>query len=162
MSDHVKRVVVIGLGDLFRQDEGVGVHVLRMLAENPWLPEAELLEGSPARLTELSQEEAIDKLIVVDAVRAGREPGAIARVSLRDIAEQPSPILSLNEQHLLDTLGLLRRMGMRVGEIIIYGVEPGQNGWGTELSQAVSECLPYLAMRVQQEISVFPSEDHVA
>jgi hydrogenase maturation protease len=161
MTEQEKRVVVLGLGDPFHQDEGVGVHVLRMLADNPWLPDAELLEGSPARLTEISRVDGIDKLVVVDALRSGRTPGSIARVSLKDITEQPSPLLSMNEQLLLDTLSTLRQLGLRVGEIVIFGVEPGQTGWGTDLSEEVAGCLPYLAMRVQREISFSPNEDHI-
>jgi hydrogenase maturation protease len=154
-------VVVLGLGNLLRQDEGVGLHVVRALSAAPFADRAELVDGGPAMLEALSQWREIDKLVVIDAVRAGREPGSIARVVLRQVAEQPSPVLALNEQELLEGLALLRRLGVKVGEIVVYGVEPKATDWGTELSDTVSACLPQLAEQVEREIRGSPGEDQL-
>lgn len=156
-----RRVVVLGLGNLLRQDEGVGLHVVRALSAAPFADRAELVDGGPAMLEALSQWREIDKLVVIDAVRAGREPGSIARVVLRQVAEQPSPVLALNEQELLEGLALLRRLGVKVGEIVVYGVEPKATDWGTELSDTVSACLPQLAEQVEREIRGSPGEDQL-
>jgi hydrogenase maturation protease len=145
-------VVVLGLGNLLRQDEGVGLHAVRALSVGPCADRAALVDGGGAMLEALSQWREIDKLVVIDAVRAGREPGSIARVALREVAEQPSPVLAVNEQELLEGLALLRRLGVKVGEIVVYGVEPKATGWGMELSETVSACLPLLAEHVEREI----------
>jgi len=154
-------VVVMGVGNLLRQDEGVGVHALRMLAEIGYGGEVELVEGSAVMLEALSGRKAIDKLVVIDALKGGREPGTIARVALREMADRPSPTLSVNEQELMEALGLLRRLGLRVGEIVIYGVEPGETGWGMELSEPVAACLPRLAAQIERELGLASGEEQL-
>lgn len=159
MSSHVKTVVVLGVGNLLRQDEGVGVHAVRALSVGPCAERAALVDGGTAVFEALSQWRDIDKLVVIDALKAGREPGSIARVSLREVADRTAPALSVHEHGLLDQLALLRQAGLKIGEIVIYGVEPGETGWGTELSEAVAACLPLLEARMSRELDWMPTEE---
>jgi hydrogenase maturation protease len=159
MSSNVKTVVVLGVGNLLRQDEGVGVHAVRALSVGPCAERAALVDGGTAVFEALSQWRDIDKLVVIDALKAGREPGSIARVSLREVADRTAPALSVHEHGLLDQLALLRQAGLKIGEIVIYGVEPGETGWGTELSEAVAACLPLLEARMSRELDWMPTEE---
>jgi hydrogenase maturation protease len=159
MSGVGKRVVVIGIGDPMRQDEGVGVHALRALAAGRCADRAELVGDSQGVFAALSRERDIQKLVVLNAMRAGRSPGSIARVSLRELEGRPGPALSLHEQGLLDTLAYLGKAGLRVGEIVIYWVEPEKTGWGMELSEQVEECLPRLAAQVERELGLGPTDE---
>lgn len=155
-----EKVVVLGVGNLLRQDEGVGVHAVRALWGSPWSERAEFVDGGTEVFEALSQWREIDKLVVIDALRSGREPGSIARVALRDVADRPSPALAVNE-NLLQGLSLLRRLGVRVGQIVVYGIEPAATGWGTDLSDAVSACLPQLAARLESEIGGAGAEEQM-
>ncbi len=148
----MRRVVVMGVGNILRQDEGVGVHALRLFAESGWMSGVDLVDGGTSVFDALSGWRQIDKLVVLDAVRAGREPGAIARMSLREVADRTGPALSVHEHGLLDALGSLRQAGLRVGEVVIYGVEPAETGWGTDLSSQVAASLPLLAARLREEL----------
>jgi len=152
-------IVVLGVGNLLRQDEGVGVHAVRALLGAQFEEWAELVDGGTAVFEALSGWEQIGKLIVIDAVRAGREPGSISRLSLRDVADRTAPALSVHEHGLLDALGSLQQAGLRVGEVVIYGVEPANAGWGTDLSASVAESLPLLAARLREEFGLAPSEE---
>lgn len=148
----MKKVVIIGVGNLLRQDEGIGVHAVRVLADGPCGESASFVDGGTAVFDALSDWKDIDKLVVIDALKAGREPGSIARVSLRDVADRDAPALSVHEHGLLDQLALLKQAGLKVGEIVIYGVEPQDTGWGTELSEPVAECLPMLEAQMAREL----------
>ncbi len=159
MASAVDRAVVLGVGNLLRQDEGVGVHAVRALVEADWGEGVALVDGGTAVFDALSGWREIEKLVVIDALRAGREPGSIVRVSLREVADRTAPALSVHEQGLLDALALLQQGGLRVGEIVIYGVEPGETGWGTELSEPVADCLPFLAAQVREELASLSSEE---
>jgi hydrogenase maturation protease len=159
MESVVKKVVVIGVGNLLRRDEGVGVHAVRALASGPCAECASLVDGGTEVFEALSDWRDIDKLVVIDALRGGREPGSIVRVSLRELADRDAPALSVHEHGLLDQLGLLQRAGLRVGEIVIYGIEPGETGWGTELSEAVEDCLPLLEVHMAREVGWRPMEE---
>ena len=155
----MKKVVIVGVGNLLRQDEGVGVHAVRVLATGPCAESASFVDGGTAVFDALSDWKDIDKLVVIDALKAGREPGSIARVSLRDVADRDAPALSVHEHGLLDQLALLKQAGLKVGEIVIYGVEPQDTGWGTELSEPVAECLPLLEAQMARELGWMLSEE---
>ena len=72
------RVVVIGVGNTFRRDDGAGISVVQ--AVRPFLPasvEIMELDGEPARLVEAWDDAAA--AFVVDAVRTGAPAGTIHR-----------------------------------------------------------------------------------
>ncbi len=41
---------------------------------------------------------------------------------------------------------------VKVGDVVVYGVEPQETGWGTELSEAVAGSLPRLEMQLAQDL----------
>ena len=159
MSGAMSPIVVLGVGDLLRQDEGVGVHAVRALLGAQFEEWAQLVDGGTAVFEALSGWQEIGKLIVIDAVRGGRDPGSISRLSLREVADQTAPELSVHEHGLLAALGLLQRAGLRVGEVVIYGVEPESAGWGTDLSGPVAASLPLLAAHLRQEMGLASAEE---
>lgn len=159
MARTVTAAVVLGVGNLLRQDEGVGVHAVRALADGALSESAEFVDGGTAVFEALSQWQEIGKLVVIDALRAGREPGAISRVSLREVADRTAPPLSVHEHGLLDALALLQQAGLKVGDVVVYGVEPAETGWGIELSEPVAASLPQLAVRLRGELGLTPIEE---
>ncbi len=154
MPGALSPIVVLGVGNLLRQDEGVGVHAVRAFESESCGDSVVLVDGGTAVFQALSPWSQIGKLVVIDALCAGRAPGTISRVSLREVADRTAPALSVHEQGLLDALSLLEQGGLRIGEIIIYGVEPGETGWGTELSAPVVESLPWLAAMLEDELGL--------
>ena len=159
MSSDMSRVVVLGVGNLLRQDEGVGVHAVRALSGVHFGEWTEFVDGGTAVFEALSGWQEIEKLIVIDAVRGGRAPGSVSRLSLREVADRTAPALSVHEHGLLDALGLLKQAGLRVGETVIYGVEPAEAGWGTDLSAEVAASLPLLAARLRDELALESVEE---
>jgi hydrogenase maturation protease len=84
-----KRVVILGVGNLLLSDEGVGVHVANKLLEMD-LPEGvEVYEGGTDGFRLMSVVTGADRLIVVDAVKGGGEPGSIYRFEVNDAPSMP-------------------------------------------------------------------------
>ena len=54
MSSDVSGVVVLGVGNLLRQDEGVGVHAVRALLDSACAGRAVLVDGGTAVFEALS------------------------------------------------------------------------------------------------------------
>jgi hydrogenase maturation protease len=91
------RVIVAGVGNLLRGDDGFGVEVARRLAEDS-IPEGvrvlELGIGGIHLVQELMG--GVDGLVVVDAVDLGRDPGTVLviRPEVPDVAA-----MTLQERH---------------------------------------------------------------
>jgi len=152
------KVIVLGMGNLLLRDEGIGVHVTDALQSHP-LPDnvnLEVIDGGTLPDAILSLDTA-DKLIVVDAVQTGGEPGAIYRFRPEDIDLDKVTITSLHQISLLENLWLMERFGDGPKNVVIIGVEPEDISWGLELSGKLQQRIPQIVRVVVEEIkSVSP------
>jgi len=133
-----ERILVAGLGNLLLRDDGVGVHAVRALQQSP-PPGAIVVEVGTAVLDALHLLERVEKVLAIDAMQVGREPGTVYRCGVSDVAEEEQRV-SLHEVSLLSVLHFLPA-GHRP-EIAILGVEPGVIDYGLELSREVEAALP--------------------
>ena len=146
-------IVVLGVGNLLRSDEGVGVHAARMLEASTLPAGVEVIDAGVAVADALSSYKSIGKLVVVDAVDAKAQPGAVFRFRPRDVERRQALLRSLHELDLFDAIDLAERGGCTVGEVIVVGVQPKTTDWGMELSREVAERLPDVVSLVQSELA---------
>ena len=116
------KTLVIGVGNLLRCDDGVGIHVVDRLNEvasyidtlDVALGSIEILEAMKGR----------DRVFIVDAIQAGGEPGTIYRVNLSR-GEEPPRITHSHGVDLLTTLRLGDSLfpGQMPREIVLLAVE---------------------------------------
>ena len=146
------KTLILGVGNLLLQDEGVGVHAIQALAKLAWPEQVNLQEGATAGLDLLYLVEGYARLIVIDAVRAGGKPGTLYRFTPADVIAQRPALTSLHQVGLLDALALARELGQAPAQVVIIGVEPKSMAWGMELSPEVQAALPQIIERVREEI----------
>ncbi len=155
-SDTRKRppkVVVIGVGNLLLKDEGIGIHTVESLQKTD-LPEyVRIIDGGTAPDL-IAYTEAGDKLIIIDAAKAGGKPGTIYRLLPRDLSEEGGTLLSAHELGVEQNLKLMSLMGNEPAEIVIIGIEPEEIGFGTELSAELQRKLPEIVGVVLKEIGL--------
>jgi len=148
-------VVVVGVGNPLLGDEGFGVEAVRRLAKETLPSGVLVLEGGTSSLDVFLDlgECQIEKLIVVDAVRAGQPPGSLVRVDLTDGEKQGTGLgVSLHDLGLLDSLRLARVMGFEPQKIVLLGVEPEKMEWGEGLTPRLKETLPKVLDEIKKEI----------
>jgi len=151
MPGRVAENVILGIGNSLRSDEGVGVHAVRALEARGGLPGADLVDGGTNAYEALASYDGIGRLIVVDAVDAKSEPGALFRFEERDLAPMQEPV-SLHQMGLLDALAPLRAAGVEIGEVVVIGVQPAVTGWGLDLSEAVADRLDTIVELAAREV----------
>ncbi|MEE9370137.1 MAG: HyaD/HybD family hydrogenase maturation endopeptidase [Sedimentisphaerales bacterium] len=154
-----RRILVLGLGNILLKDEGVGVHVVGQLQKQNLPGNVEVIDGGTAGLDILLLQEGLDKLVVIDALKAGRKPGTIyrAQFSGKDrltevFSREEGSKISLHQIGLLDALAAARRMNYAPKEIVIIGVEPGEVDYGLELTDEVKQRVPEIVNVVLKEI----------
>lgn len=145
------RLMILGVGNLLLQDEGVGVQVIKALEGQP-LPEGvELLDGGTIGVDLLAYISEVKQIIVIDAVKGGGEPGAIYRLTPQILGQFKEKALSLHQVGFLEVLDLSGQLGNRP-EAIIYGVEPQVIDWGMELTEPVQAAVPRVVELVLEEV----------
>src|SRR5210317_2180699 len=81
-----KSIAVLGLGNILLRDEGIGVRIAERLINNfIFSPAVKVIDGGILGFGLINEIQDIQKLIVVDAVKAGEAPGTIYRFTQNDI-----------------------------------------------------------------------------
>jgi hydrogenase maturation protease len=148
------RILVLAVGNVLLGDEGVGIHAFRKLRERSLPPQVDVVDGGTAGVDLLGLMEGYQKVVIVDAVDAREEPGTIFRFTPADMPSEASAVaLSLHQAELLEVLSLAAYLGRDLPPIVIYGVQPAEMGWSTELSAKVGGQLESLLDAIQAEVS---------
>ena len=164
--------MILGLGNILLKDEGIGAHIAGRLQKLALPCNVEVIDGGTAGLdillfilrsnaTENGSQEDLYKLVVIDAVRAGKEPGTIYKARLkgqetgeltRILAQGKDAKISLHQVGLIDALAVAEKMNRAPEEIVIIGIEPGEVNCGLELTKPVKRSIPQVIEKVLEEI----------
>ena len=146
-------VLILGLGDILLQDEGVGVRVVEQLQRQYRISGAvEVLDGGTAGMSLLEHIRNRDHLIVVDAVRTGQAPGTVITLNGEEVPAFFQSRVSPHQMGLADTLAVLDLMGEKPADVTVIGVEPQDLDVGLELSDLVSTRVGELVERLARKI----------
>jgi len=147
MSAPGSHLVVIGVGNPYRRDDGVGPAVIdRLRHRAPAGVRLEESDGEPSQLMELWS--GADLAIVVDAVRTvdGR-PGRIHRLQLGGT----TPVGSATSSHrvdLGDAVALARAVDRMPVTLVMYGVEVDDVSFGPGLTPPVEAAAEEIAVAI--------------
>ncbi len=149
----MSKIVVIGVGNVFRGDDGLGLVVARRLSTLD-LDGVAVLEQSGEGTALIETWENAARVIVVDAVSSGSEPGTIHRF---EAVDQPLPALfsggSTHAFGLAEAIELARNLDRLPDQLVVYGVEGKSFELGTGLSEEVKAAVEDLGVRIVQELS---------
>lgn len=138
---------VLALGNLLRQDEGVGLHLLELLRKR--LPsDVELMDGGTSGMALLGFLERQKRLIVLDAVDAGRQAGEIIEWREDQVPRYTTGKLSMHQMSFAEVLYWAHFTGGVPEEIVVIGVQPESLNWGTELTATAKQSLPAAVRKV--------------
>lgn len=148
--------VVIGVGNPMRRDDGVGAAVLAHLdvaagPEQGASFELVTLDGEATRLVDAWTERRC--AVVVDAVRAGGEPGSIHRLvaGVDDLPSAPAA-RSSHGAGVAHAIGLAEALDRMPDRLVVIGVEPADLSDGPGLSPAVAAAVPAAARLAAAEV----------
>ncbi len=145
------RITVLGVGNLLRTDEGVGVHAVRALAERHRedLPNTDFLDGGTLGLNLLPFIEEANSLLLLDAVDRGSPPGTVIELSGESIPQYAGIKLSEHQVTLQEVLGLARIRGRLPERMMLIGMQPSDLSTGDTLSPTVSAAMPQMLARAE-------------
>lgn len=149
-----KRILVAGVGNVLRGDDGFGPAVTELLTN---LPEgADVIEtgiGGVALLQELMQ--GYDGLVLIDAVERGATPGTVFLIE-PDVQEgEHVPDVHLANPHRV--LSMAKTMGVLPERVVIIGCQPADNmdELCQGLSPVVQRSLAIAAAKIEETVNAW-------
>jgi hydrogenase maturation protease len=150
----VSRIIVLGLGNPLMGDDGAGVMGLFELERLFYIPdEVERLDGGVLGLQLLGRVEGADRLLVLDAVSAGRPPGSVMRLELEQIQQVLAHKLSMHQVGFSEVLAAASIRGRRPPHLLVIGVQPASIEPGLGLSGQVAASMPTFVEMAAQELA---------
>jgi hydrogenase maturation protease len=153
------RMLVAGFGNVLRGDDGFGVEVVRRLMDSGQMPpDVTLLEigtGGIALAQALLTQ--VDRLIVVDAMTRGGEPGDVYVLQVDSVET-----LTTVDMHMAvpaRALGLAKALGALPREVFLVGCEPmAVDDLALELSPPVKAAVERAIIEVRALLARAPAE----
>jgi len=154
-SELHRRVAVVGVGNVLMADEGVGVEVVARLQKEGLPPDVVAFDAGTAFGDVAYQFTDFDRMVIVDAVRGGGEPGSIYRFRPEDVENGSCPWsghVSLHQMGVLESIRLLELAGTPLPNATIIGVEPAKVEFAIGLSDCLRSRMPALLEAVRGEV----------
>lgn len=146
-------VLVLGVGNVMLGDEGLGVHIARHLLDTYIFPPGiEIIDGGTGGLALLPFIRSARRVIVVDAIETGAEPGSIFMFDAGEIEEIEKTRISLHDMGIMDVLNTAGILGDQP-EATIIGVQPEKmDDFGAGMSEAVCASMTRVVELVLEQL----------
>ncbi|MBU3159721.1 hydrogenase maturation protease [Clostridium frigoris] len=149
----MKDAVIIGIGNILLQDDGVGVHVIEQLEKENLPSTIELVDGGTSTLDTLGFFLDFKKVIVVDCLRAGLKAGTIYKIKPDDIKNYKKENLSIHDVQILDVVKMANMMN-RYPDVVIFGIEPEKIDVGLEMTEIMVSKISEIIGNIKKELEI--------
>jgi hydrogenase maturation protease len=146
-------ILLIGVGNILLQDEGLGVRAVQHLTRRFRLPpEIEAIDGGVKGLDLLPYLEGKSAVLVLDAVQTDAPPGTLVRLEGDAIRAALSLKMSMHQIGIQELLAVAQFQGTLPPRVVVWGMEPGALEPGLSLSSAVADKLDALVNAAVAEL----------
>lgn len=137
-------ILVLGMGNLLKSDDGAGIVALQRLRQDARTPSGvRLVDGGTLGLELLQYAWNCSHLLVLDAVDFDDAPGELVALEAAGLTWLKGGATA-HDLGFADLLAAMRLVGSEPPALKLIGVQPGSTNLGTELSPPVEKALPRL------------------
>jgi hydrogenase maturation protease len=145
-------LLILGLGNVLCEDDGLGVAAVWRLRELYEFPEGvSLLDGGTLGLSLLPSIEDSERVILLDAIRDDGPAGSFVRLTGDEVGPAVANRLSVHQVGVADLLDAARWRDRLPAELILLGLVPQSLGLSIDLSAALTSRLDDFVERVADE-----------
>ena len=149
-------VTILGIGNIILRDEGFGVRVAEYLDKHYEFPDSvQIVDGGTLGIELTQYVTGTEKLLVIDSINGGAEPGTTFRFQNDDVMEHFQDKLSAHEVGIQDVLGLLTVTGHKIPDVVVIGAQPFDLSAGVELSAGMAGLLEPMAEQALKELAAW-------
>lgn len=147
-------VLVLGMGNLLLEDEGLGIHTLKLIQQRFVAPpEVEFLDGGTSGMALIEMLSGRQHLLVLDAVQTGEAPGTLVKMNDKDVPVYFGLRITPHQLGLSDVLATMKLTDEQPGRVTVLGLVPYSLEMSLDLSVCISEKLHQLVTAVVDELA---------
>ncbi|MFZ3086189.1 MAG: hydrogenase maturation protease [Candidatus Hydromicrobium sp.] len=149
-------VKIIGFGNKYRSDDGIGIRIIEELEKLDSFKDIEIIDGGTSGSDLIFLIKGCSKIIIIDAIDAGQNVGDVVNIKINDIEEfirRDYKSLSLHDLNLADILKLIKALKIDA-DISIIGVKPKKMDFGDRLSPEIEKKIPEIISLVKKETGI--------
>lgn len=147
-------ILVLGLGNILLSDEAVGVRAVEELQRRySFSPEIDIIDGGTKGLDLLPFLEGRKKVLIIDAVDFGKDPGYIGILENKEIPAVLHSKLSVHHIGLGEVILALEMLGAMPEEICLIGIQPLTLETGIGLSPLIASKIDELLKVVIEKLN---------
>ena len=135
----MRKLLIIGIGNEMRQDDGLGRHVARILARRS-APGVTVVESAGEGTSLIELWKWHDQVILIDAFSSDSTPGLLHSIDA-SITRVPQQLFHASSHAfgIAEAVEVSRRLDILPATVLIYGIEGEDFGHGAGLSESVSD-----------------------
>ncbi len=121
----MKNIIIMGVGNILMEDEGIGIRVVERLTCSYHIPDnIEVVDGGTAGTELLGTMRNAEHLIIADCVNTGANPGSLVTIKDDDIPAFFQTKLSNHQLGISDLLAILKMTDDEPEQVTIVGMVP--------------------------------------
>lgn len=145
--------LILGLGNLLMNDDGLGVLAIERLRETFRIPSGvTVIDGGTLGLDLLPHLEGVERLLIIDAIDMGAAPGTVFRLTGEEVPRAFASKLSVHQMGVQDLLAVAELQGHAPRELVVWGAQPASIEMELQLSPAVTASLDAVLDGITQEL----------
>ena len=146
------KILVLGIGNPFRRDDGIGPAVIHHLQLENNLERVDLLDGGIDGLSLINYMKGYEKVLVVDAVDMGMTPGDVQVFSPSEAKLTiKADTLSTHGFGLAELIALMEKLEMKT-DLCIIGIQAKDVRFGEGMSPEVSSKIEKVLKLVKEQV----------
>jgi hydrogenase maturation protease len=120
------QILLLGIGNVLWADEGFGVRVIEYLQKNYRFSDSvKVLDGGTQGVYLVEHVQAVDVLVVFDAVDYGLPPGTLKRIENDEVPNfLGAKKMSLHQTGFQEVLAMAQMLGSYPKHLLLIGVQP--------------------------------------
>ena len=152
-------ILVLGVGNLLLSDEGLGVHAVRALLDDPRLPnEVTVVDGGTLGPRLLDFVLGCDRLVLIDVAKFGARPGTVVRLEGNQVRKCLRDKQSAHDWGILEVLAQAELVGHQPETVIVAAEPLDISTFSTDLTPPLAAALPAIVATVLREIGGRPDQ----
>jgi len=149
----MKKILILGIGNILMGDEGVGVHTIKALEQNSFFEEIDLLDGGTGGFHLMAYFQEYHNIIMIDATMDKKRAGTVSVIEPKFASDFPKS-LSAHDIGLKDMIESITILGKLPKIYLITVTIDSIQSMHMELSTEVKNAIPKVIDNIKELIEL--------